>query len=530
MGNEKSVVKKRKAAHAGLSITRESIELVVINPKTGTLQECASVQTPYGMLDDDGDRVLDANLLKEALRQLYAQSRSKPKLVNLSVPGTLLRMVEIHRLETNELYMSLSSEAERYKSFDDTEAVVDFYPIEGPTSMPNKQRVIFGAVRNDTLAAYMRALQGLKLKVAAVELEPLNILRGMAVTGVLDSLIAQIGEKGYWGTIFVESNRLRLSIWCGNEIVDLRETHMNTADFHHATHDSIVVEDVMEEIRRSTKNVQPVIWLTHQMPDVMAQVLSERLNVPVRPCMMAADMIGAPQELMISSVGAAFSSVVAYPLPFNLLEGATRVPGSGGNAGAVAAAASVSEGNDALAGTLMTAGIVGSVLAAVVAGGLYAYDAFMIKGELAQVETQNTALLTEVSALQADVATWRRRTNIDGTVMDLIKDAAKRNQVYVQLAEDLKNKTPGDLWVYNVKVEDKIEVQGKAMHHKNILSFAKSFDDAKYMTSVLIDSIAEEMLHGQRVFTYKIGGNIALNAPVAVPAATAGAATPAGGN
>src|SRR5690606_9420994 len=113
----------------------------------------------------------------------------------------------------------------------------------------NLQLVVFGAVRSDTLALYRKILvRDLKLKLASISLEPLNILRGMAGTGVLDSLVQQIGADAYWGTIFVEPGRLRISLWQGSKLLELRETHIDTSEFAVTTSDSIIVEDVLEEL------------------------------------------------------------------------------------------------------------------------------------------------------------------------------------------------------------------------------------------------------------------------------------------
>src|SRR4051812_23290793 len=117
--------KKKKPVYAGLSVTKRSVELAVFSPK-GALEQFASAPLPPGVFDADGDQVQNPILLKSIIVQLMQTVKPLPVQVHLSVPGTLLRIVEMPKMPPSALYLSLSSEAERYKTFDNTEAVVDF--------------------------------------------------------------------------------------------------------------------------------------------------------------------------------------------------------------------------------------------------------------------------------------------------------------------------------------------------------------------------------------------------------------------
>lgn len=108
----------------------------------------------------------------------------------------------------------------------------------------------------------------------------------MAGTGVLDSLTQQIGEDAYWGTIFVESDRVRFSLWQGSALMDLRELSMDTREFSVVEANSPLIFDLLDEIRRTAANTFPAIWLTDNLPAPIAQGLSQQLGVPVRPCVV----------------------------------------------------------------------------------------------------------------------------------------------------------------------------------------------------------------------------------------------------
>src|SRR5688572_16645694 len=102
---------RKKPVYAGLSITGHAAELAIFSPKTLAFQQAASVAIPPGLFDQDGDTVQSPQLLKDVLSQLFRSVKPKPTSVHLSLPGTLLRMVEMPKMDPAGLYVSLSSEA-----------------------------------------------------------------------------------------------------------------------------------------------------------------------------------------------------------------------------------------------------------------------------------------------------------------------------------------------------------------------------------------------------------------------------------
>src|SRR5688572_1455314 len=139
----------KKLSNIGLSVSPQVIEVAVFSQKNNAIVDAVSIDTPPGLLDENGDKVQQPQLLREALALLFKQLKTKVDSVNLTIPGTLFRMVDLPKMAPEQLYVSLSSEAERYRTFDNTDAVVDFTIIENPAlhSPPNKINVAFGSVR-----------------------------------------------------------------------------------------------------------------------------------------------------------------------------------------------------------------------------------------------------------------------------------------------------------------------------------------------------------------------------------------------
>lgn len=514
---------KTKPVYAGLSISQHTAELAVFSPKAMAIESAASIPIPPGIFDQDGDTVYNPELLKELLSQLVRSVKPKPSMVHLSLPGTLLRLVEMPKMEAAGLYVSLSSEAERYKVFDNAEAVVDFAPNPNAQVPAGQQQVVFGAVRSDTLGHYLKILKGLKIKPASVTLEPLTVLKAMAGTGVLDGLVQQIGTDAHWGMIFVEPTRVRLSIWQCDHLVELRETAMDTREFSTATADSIATEDLLEEIRRTTKAIQPMIWLSHNLPPAMQQVLSEKMGMPIHNAPLG-QALTMEQPLELSTVGAALSSMVPFPFDFNIMAGISKsgaeVPTSGPPAGLEDA----SDGGT----SLIPIGIGSLLVGGLASAGLFI--AAMLSGQqIPPLESQRDTIKMEVSSLQARQQELRKRAELDQSLLAMIQKAKVRNHVYVALTDDLKNKTPEKIWIRSLEVNEALELSGKALSHQSVINFARTFDDPAYTRDIVIKSIKEGRLGGALVFDFVIRGGVNLDPAILDDTMQAGLKAPSTG-
>lgn len=501
---------KRKTAHVGLSITQQAIEAAVFSPKNMAIESYAYRLLPEGVLDVDGDVIVNPNALKELIRQTVQELRPKPGYVHLSLPATLLRVTSMPKMEADGMYVSLSSEAERYKTFDHSEAIVDMVPLDVPGTPPQQQALLFGAVRNDTLNQYLKILKELKLKACSISLESVNVMRAMAGTGVLDGLIQQVGTDSVWGVLFVEPSRVRFSLWQGDRLLEMRETAMDTRGFAHATVDDMVVEDLLEEIRRTAKNLQPVLWLTHNMPPALEQTLASRAGCPFRAAPLGQGLqITQPMQLAV--VGAALSSTVQFPFDFDISAGVGR---SGGHAheskpAAIASGAAEEGGGN----VLMPLGGLAIVFGLLITGALMA-GAWLAGQGIPELESKVSGVQNEIAQLELEQRALKKQLELDDLLLSLIRQARMRNHVYVAMTEDLTRKTPERIWISVLEANTGMKLHGKALNHQSVINFARSFDSAPYTGAVLIDSIKEGRLNGVRIFDFVIGGRVNLDLPL----------------
>lgn len=522
--------KKLPLSYIGVSITASLLEVAVFSKNSLKIDKGLAYPLPSGIFNEAGDEILDVNALSQALNSAMNQLKVKNRLVHVSIPGTLFRMTEMLRMSPKELYVSLSSEAERYKVFDNTEAIVDFVEVvvaDRPLAA-NMHRVVFGAIRKDTLQGYRDAFTKAKIKIASIDLEPLNVLRGMAGSLVLDSLVQQIGPTAYWGVIFVERDRVRLSIWQGNSLIELREVQMDTRDLAHANPDNFSVTDLMEEINRTSKSATPSIWLTYNMPGEMDQVLTDKLGIPVRPCFIGPSIQVEIPALSVSTAGSSMRSDIPFPFDFDLSSSQrlyAQSSSKGGKGKPSGPDMAPEKANMALIG-----GVICMAITLFVYCVLLVMNNLVIGGQIGDLTSKKATLEAEKADLEMKISQNRGTYDIQTFAIDTKQKAKIRNTVFTKLIDDLREKTPANVWISEIKVvgDDTITVAGKALEHQSVLDFAKAFDDVPYAENIGISKLSEGSMGLTPVYLYNISGKVKLAPEVLQSEASPAEASPDG--
>jgi len=499
--------RKRKGALTGISITETSFQVSHFDPKSFQLRHTHTFQLPPGLLNQE--QILNAPELTQFIKQALNAVRPKVKSAHLTIAPTLLRLVEMPKMDHRDLYLSLSSEAERYVAFDNTEAIVDFEVLPSLPNTPNNaQRVIFGAVRKDTFDLYRQIFHRCKVKLTSLDLNPCSILRAMAGSGVLDSLVTQIGETAFWGTVFMGPEHTHCSLWQGSNLIEFREINLNTQGLETESMHSPIVEDLLDELKRTISSHSPAIWLTHQVPDVAMGAIQQLFKIPVRQCLLGPNLNVDTPDVLLTTAGASLYSYVVYPFNINFLAGTTAsapVPDSETPAESAQPNRSNSRDNG-LAGLLISGAVVSMILLTFLTGSLFLYEQLIVNGQLSAAEQKHQQLTAQMGALQQQVQALKKKYEVRAAVVGVIEQAKFRNALYTHLSDDLKALTPGRLWLYNVEVGDRITMQGKALQHQPVIDFARQLDNITYSKQVLFDEITEELDNAQKVFKFKISG------------------------
>lgn len=519
---------KKSVSTVGIAIGQTAIEAILYRP--GTDQPFKFAQVPVGqeLLTPEGDQVHNPTLLATLIRQALTEVGATNQKIHVTIPGTLVRLVDLPKMQRHEMYLSLSSEAERYKAFDGSEALVDFQILEKPGVSGLQQRVIFTAIRKDTLAAYHTAFKRARINVASLDIDEHSILRAMAATGVLDSLLAQIGTSGLWGSLFSANGRIRLMVWQGNQIQVMRELNLasNGNDW-----DQTLVEDLTEEIRRTGQALQgeyPVAWLTHRIPDSVSEALTDRFGSPFTPCQMVLPSAQGPQSTLASAgFGAALHNELNFPFSLNLNRGKSLAKNAdeakatldNGAPDAQPVSAKLWIGSAIAAGLVLVVGV-GSLLFAGLLG-----------GDINRLEAEKASASGQIAQLTGQYNQLKQAYELKASLIAVADKAQIRNQIAVAVGQDLKRLTPPSVWLNEIDVTDELTLVGDALHHGGAINFARNLDDTQYAASVKLDEMKEGFLGDNPIYNFKVKSSINLNPELLPrqpePAKTAVAPVPA---
>lgn len=492
----------------GIALSEGQLDLAVLEPKHGQITRAARLPLPPEGLDNPEQ-------LKQVLQQGLSQVNAKGiKSVGVSVPTTLLRQLEMPRLNDSDLYTALSSEAERYQSFQGVEAVADFARMPAlPNQAPGTERIVYGGLRKDRLQGWLGVFQSLKLQVNRLDIHINHMLRALASSGVLDAVVQQAGEAAYWGILFRGNQNVWFALWQANQLMELREVNMDLGAM--ASEDEltkiILENDIYDEIRRTAQHYQPVaVWLTDGLEPGLMASLSEKLGVPVQPCELG-PIVSDQVEIVChpAAIGAAFSRDVDFPfgMNFSRLTGASKLSDKklasddGGGADPSGALGGVKLGPLLL---MLGAGV--CALALLFTVGLWVYTNVMVAPKARDLTAQVQQQEAEQSRLKAEEAALQRQYDTRASLADLIHRVIQKNRVFPALMGHLHTVTPTNIWVYKLDVGNQLRIEGKGLSDTAIIKFAKQFDPLAYTEQMAVHTIEEEFVNDEAIYKFELRG------------------------
>jgi type IV pilus assembly protein PilM len=138
--------------------------------------------TPVGSVDNN--IVVDPQALGNAIKALLRDSGIKTKTVVSSVSGqssVVVRVIDVPRMNNDELAETMKWEVERHVPFSPTEIVMDFAPIEKPGVDPNAQsmEVLLAVAQQGAIDAHVKTLFAAGLAPRAIDVQPLAVSRSL---------------------------------------------------------------------------------------------------------------------------------------------------------------------------------------------------------------------------------------------------------------------------------------------------------------------------------------------------------------
>lgn len=492
---------KYKTTNVGIAINTEWIEVVQLSRDLKSIEKSIKLPMPMATMDPSGDRLRDPQTLATSIAAMLneLQVKSSVKSVHVSVPGTLVRIVEMPKIPKNELILALTSEAERYAIFNDTEALVDYEVLsEEPDE---RQKIILVALRKDTVAAYKETFDTAKIKIESLEVETISSLRGLKFSGSLDSALAEVGDQP-WGSIHFEPERIRIAVWHYDQIKNWREVLLDTSDLKIMGEEAPVIQDLVEEVRRTIGMTRPALWLTYGIPESLSTALTPRLGANVRPMLPGDNIRLDDPKLSLAAIGVCAKSYDRFPA-FIDIKPSVDPESSGELLGSfkLMIAASVIMG--ALFG-LLYVGL----------GGI----SWVLKNSLEETNKKIADQTTQISTLQTEVAKLQKAASIDQELAQKIINIIIKDKSMSKITDSIKSKIPPNLWLEKVSIDGGVRIEGKSLDYDSVMSFSQAFQgENEPISNLSIENIQEVEEKGATVYNFSMVGQPRLE-PIAPPA------------
>lgn len=519
----KAFKKTLGTALVGLSLSPTLVEAVALDAKTLEVLASVAQPLPEGLIEPESFVVSSsmqlASLLVDVIKELGVKPFAK---VYLTISGGLVRVVDLSvSVEGQDLYLALSTEAERYRLFQDSEAMVSYAVLDRQEGVGSGgKRLLFSAVRSDAQKELIQALRASRLSVHAVDVQDFCVLRAMAATGVLDGLMAQIGPDSLWGGLFLAHDRARFYLFKGNALLDLRELQMNTSSLmDDAQLDSVAVEDLALEINRTIQpfDSKPAFWFGLNVGASAIEQLSQLLAVPFNSCFVPPELLkSSASHVGLAVFGAACKGKVNFPFGINLLEARSSL------AKGSAPSSSVGFTGGALMEKL-TPFMPMILVAAGVVGVLYVSLLFLStkgQGDLSALEKEREGLKTELASLSTEEKNWQQKLSAFQALQQEAKRIRNHNNGVILLGQLLSHKTPPGLWFYEVNLTQRVELKGDALSQQQVVDFSNALDQDPSVNHVELQTLEQQLFGSRSGYQFVLSASLPEGKEEVTPAAS----------
>jgi Tfp pilus assembly protein PilN len=495
---------KTPSTSVGITISARRMEGVLFDLADQQIKASFGYDLPAEVFDHG--QIKDETYLKQTLINLMKHlGMTKQQKAHIAIAADLFRVMEMPKLDYTQMQLALSSEAERFRAFDNTEAVVEHTDLfASPES--RKQHVLVVGVRKDTLETVAQICNQAKLGVLSLSTMPLETLRGFAGSGLLGGVTQVAGNDACWGCLLYEGEYVRLVVCQGTTVQTLREIQINLSQ---AAQESLfLIEDLVDEIQRTIRQFTPVVWFVDGLPGTIHQLLQQRLSVPLKTLTLPDTVVGSHDVVSLATLGSSVTPYVSFPFEVNLLrhvKGIKLAKPTQGRVGGNAGSAGASSGLLTHPTTKVAAVLAGLML---ISWGAFAVMQATTANAITQLTTEKDNLTNQLTQKRQQLAELKEKSSIQAQLLDTVQRIRAQNTIYQKLARDLRMKTPASVWLHTIKAGTELSLEGKALEHQSVINLARSFDSAVYVRDLDFESVKEALVGPKAVYEFKLTGVI----------------------
>ena len=508
--------KKTEKYSVSLSIGSHEIEGAVFNHEQNAVIKSVVHKLPAGLVVSGGDVLSNAQALGDLFMSIMQDLDAPTRKVQLSIPCTLMRLMEVPKMEAEEYYVFLASEAERFRAFDNTEAVVAFNELPSASHTAN-QRLLYTAVRRDSFLRYRQAAQLAKIQLLSIHVEPLQVLRGSFAKGVLHSRLIEVEHPDTlcWGSILHEFDRLRFLIWQGKELIDIREVTMSEQMLANPNEQALVLSDLLMELKRTVANlktIEPQFWLTHHLNYVLLQHLQHETGKAFQCFELPTSIQVDRADLGMAVLGGCLTDAHPEPYLLNFLD--KKAPYHKENMSFSSPFDGFTWSNlDALNfsqqvfATTLLPFVFGSIGVVMVA-----WITLMVVNQYTENDTTQTneakaSLEDKVAQLKSQIDYYQQVYRLSEKVLSVANASKSVNILLLGLLSDIQH-LPASLWFNEVGYDKQISITGNALKPEDILDLTHQLEQRRYGRDFVLHYIREEDVGDDAplIYSFMLGG------------------------
>ncbi|MFN9691071.1 MAG: hypothetical protein ACK551_03115 [Vampirovibrionales bacterium] len=508
--------KKKDKYSVSISIAANEIEGAVYSHNRQEIIRSVVHKMPMGLLVSGGDVISDVTLLSDLLNLMMKDLEAPTRKVHLSIPCTLLRLMELPKMEREEYYVFLASEAERFRAFDNTEAIVSFEEIGDSLNTAN-QKLIYSAIRKDTFLRYEKAAADAKIQLLSIEVEPIQVIRSMIATGIMSSIAEQAEDISFcWGSMMHEFDRLRFFIWRGRNLIDIREITLSGQVLANANENPVVLNDLVNELHRTVaavKPFEPLFWFSHRLNYVLLQHLQHEIGVNFRSFEVPNSLQVDRADIGVVSVGGCFTELEPQPYSLNFLD--RRSPynkrKSGFSLGSFGSLSASSLQDMDFKNNLLMSLVLPCILGSCAVVGLAWITTVSIRKstESTKVEAEKSqvTLSADIVRLKDQRNYYNRSNLLSDKILSIANESKGVNTILLGLLNDIQH-LPPSLWFSEVGYDKDISIIGNAIRHEDILDLTNQLEQRQYGRDFVLHYIREVEVSPNKplIYNFKLGG------------------------
>ena len=275
----------------------------------------------------DGPASIGGMELGSEIQRVLREQGLLDSSVNLSLPAKdiIFRSFVIPWMEEHEIKSVVEFEASKYIPFSLEKLSFSFHPISFIENGTKRLRIIFVAIKSDTLTSYIKILEGASLNIALIEPAPSSLIRALSLK--LKSVIPKDQTIA-----FIEKEDVgRITIVDKDIPQFVREFHLSTISTNDQSEENIeeTTKKLIGEVRISLDyfnrqneqlQVENAILLSASNLEELSKTLEKNLPISIIP-IDDQSILGDPtkKELgYLNAYGASIISVAGSPIHFNL--------------------------------------------------------------------------------------------------------------------------------------------------------------------------------------------------------------------